>query len=89
MHPGHGVVENDDLDGLCGKDLQPRNPVRGRQHTISCSLQEDLANLEPDEFIVHAKDKMGFLFHISIPRCGLAARGDYSRVYKGTRVTVW
>src|ERR1700709_268229 len=83
MHSGHGVVEDDNLDGLGGKDLQPRSPARGRQHAISFSLQEDLANLESDEFIVYAKDKMGFRFHISQDPCGLQPTGitlEYTKV---------
>ena len=40
-----------------------RMAVQGGQDTIPGPLQQDLANLESDEFVIDAKDEMRVLFH--------------------------
>jgi len=51
------------LDRLRGEDLQPRGSVRCCQDPVSRTLQQDLADLKPDGFVVHAKHKIGVQFH--------------------------
>jgi hypothetical protein len=65
MHPRHGVIEDNGFDLLGGKDLQASGAIFGCEDAISGTLQQQLADLQTDEFVVHAKDEVRFLFHES------------------------
>src|SRR5258708_7018648 len=45
------------------KDLQPRRPVRCRQGPVPGPFQQDLPDLKPDHFVVHAEHEIGVQFH--------------------------
>lgn len=63
VHAGHGVVENDDVDGLGGEDFEARGSAERSDDTIPGALEDDFANLESDDLVVDAQHKRRGLGH--------------------------
>ena len=54
VHSGHGVVEDDNVDGMAGEDLQARIAIDGGEDLVACPLQKDLPDAQPNYLIINA-----------------------------------
>jgi hypothetical protein len=59
MHARHGIVEDDGFYRLSFKERKSTGSVDGSQNLISGALKQNLPDLEPDEFIINAENKVG------------------------------
>jgi hypothetical protein len=71
VHSGHGVVEDDGVNWLLGKDFETGGAVEGGENAVAGTFQKNLSDLKADLFVIDAKDEMGFLLHKRV--------GDVSR----------
>jgi len=58
VHAGHGIIEHHGFDRFARKDIQSGRTVGSRQNPIAGALQQYLADLEADQFVVDAEDEM-------------------------------
>ena len=72
MHAGHGVVQDDGIDGMGGEEFQAGGAVGGDEHPVSGAFQKDLPDAETDGFVVHAEDQMRSVLHKCNTLLGLA-----------------
>jgi len=63
VHTGHGVVEDDGLDGFGAEDCKPVHAVERCEDLIASPLKQNFADPEADLLIVYAENKMRFLCH--------------------------
>ena len=67
VHSRHGIVEHDCLHRLVLEESKARRSVHCREDLVSCALQQYLSDPESDEFVIHAKNKVGVLCHTVNP----------------------
>jgi hypothetical protein len=54
MHPGHGVVQDDRLDGLGGEDFQAGVAIDCGDDVVAGAFEQNLPHPQADDFIVNA-----------------------------------
>src|SRR6185312_27836 len=73
VHAGHGVVEDDGVDRLIVEDGETAGPVVRGKHSVARTLEDHLADLQADDFVIDAEYDMSVLRQIStwsLPYCG-------------------
>jgi hypothetical protein len=58
VHAGHGVVEDDGVDGVGVEELEAGGAVGGGEDAVTGALEEDAADLEANLFVVDAEHEI-------------------------------
>jgi len=53
VHSRHGVIEDDRVDGVGGEEFEAGASVCGGEDLVAGALQQDLADAQSDDLIVH------------------------------------
>jgi hypothetical protein len=73
VHAGHGVVEDDGVDRFVVEDGKASGPVVRGKDGVARTLQDQLADLQADDFVIDAEYDMSVLRQMStwsLPYCG-------------------